>query len=291
MVQAEVEAPSFWQNILVERLRGTLMVIGDADVGKSTLARYLYRRLAEAGRRVAFLDGDPGQSVLGPPSTVTVALGRASQTRFPPDELLWRRFVGSVSLSRHMLPLIAHIARLTQKAYQNGAEAIVYDTSGLIDPTWGGWTLKQAKIDLLRPYAVFAIQHQAEMEPWLTSLRRSHRTCLIDLPAHPAACRRDVPTRQAHRMAQFARYFAAAAPLTVNHRQWAVLPPAPLSLHRLVALEDAAGFVLSLGIVLSLSPNQMTLLTPCTTLERVDVLHPGDILIDPQTWRDQRIDN
>jgi hypothetical protein len=58
-------------------LRGTLMVIGAPDTGKSTFAQYLYRRLCAESRCVAYLDGDPGQEMGG-------AYGRDRTTRWVP---------------------------------------------------------------------------------------------------------------------------------------------------------------------------------------------------------------
>lgn len=77
MTDHRLDIPPTWEKINLREARGTLMVIGATDTGKSTFARYLYRQLgADPGRRVAFLDGDPGQSSLGPPATMTLALGK-----------------------------------------------------------------------------------------------------------------------------------------------------------------------------------------------------------------------
>jgi len=69
----DIDIPREWTQIDFNKLSGTLMVIGGTDVGKSTFARYLYSHLAGRGSKVAFIDGDPGQSNLGPPGTMTAA--------------------------------------------------------------------------------------------------------------------------------------------------------------------------------------------------------------------------
>jgi polynucleotide 5'-kinase involved in rRNA processing len=53
---------------------GIFMVIGAPDAGKSTFARYLFKRFQAEGLRAAFLDGDPGQASLGPPTMLTLSL-------------------------------------------------------------------------------------------------------------------------------------------------------------------------------------------------------------------------
>jgi polynucleotide 5'-hydroxyl-kinase GRC3/NOL9 len=288
-----VDVPSSWHELAAADLRGPVMMVGAPDTGKSTLGRYLHDRWSAAGRRVAFLDGDPGQSTLGPPATMTLALGGpvtlASAIWGSPSNATRRRFVGAVSPRGHMLPLVVGAGRLVEAAQEAGAEAVIYDTSGLVDPAQGGLSLKLAKIDLLQPEAVIAIQRTDELEPLLAPLRRSQRTRLFELCPAPAVTPRDQATRQAHRAAQFGRYFAGARLLHIEFGHLAVLPEPNIAFNQLIALEDAAGFTLGLGIVrqADLSARQLTLLTPLTTSEGVDALHLGDLAVDPWTWRDQ----
>lgn len=285
----QIDVPRTWEQLHLDKLEGVLMVIGAPDLGKSTLAQYLYRRLCAESPQVAYLDGDPGQSTLGPPATMTLAVNSQGDCSFPPEGQMWRSFTGAVSPRGHMLPLLVGASRLVRAAHRAGAETIIYDTTGLVDPAQGGTALKLAKIDLLRPAVVFALQRGQELESLLVPLRRSRRVRVVDIPPSPARQSRDTPTRQAHRAAQFARYFAPAQPLTVDWRRLAVVPSPRFVLNRLVALEDAAGFTLGLGIVTRNDPRagQVTLLTPLASLEGVDMLHLGDVVLDPQTFRDQ----
>jgi polynucleotide 5'-hydroxyl-kinase GRC3/NOL9 len=291
---AMIDIPSVWPQLPTADLTGVLLIVGAADTGKSTLARYLCDRLAAEGRCVAFLDGDPGQSTLGPPATMTVgevaaevpgAFGSARHLR---GFLRW--FVGATSPRGHMLPLLVGAARLAEAARAAGAETLVCDTSGLVDPAQGGLSLKLAKIDLLRPTAVIAIQREDELEPLLASLRRSQRTRLFELAPSPAVVRRDAITRREHRAAQFGRYFAGAGLREVDCRRLAVFPEPNFAFNQLVALEDAAGFTLGLGIVreANLTGRPVTLLTPLGSLAGVDALRLGDLAVEPWTWRDQR---
>lgn len=267
------------------------MVVGAPDTGKSTFARYLYRRLVEANKRVAYLDGDPGQSALGPPTTMTLALSGSGDTAFPPGGQIWRKFVGSVSPSGHMLPVVVGAAHLVHAAYGAGAGVIVYDTSGLIDPMQGGLALKLAKIDLLKPKVVFAIQYETELEPLLLPLRRSHRTQVICLEPSSAIKRRDPLTRQAYRAEQFARYFHGARPLTLEWSHFAIFPSPKFAMYRLVALEDVDGFTVGLGVIIEINRIQrmITLLTPLESFEKVDAITLGDILLDIETFRDRKV--
>lgn len=296
MKALSVDVPSEWQKLELEDLSGVLLILGAPDSGKTTFAHYLFERLRELGRRVAFIDGDPGQSVLGPPTTFTLT--------FEPDRLLgdqetqrdeptrcWRYFIGSTSPQGHMLPVVVGAGRLVQTARAAEAQSVVYDTSGLIDPALGGLALKNAKIDLLRPQVVFAIQQEGELEPLLRPLRRSGRAKVVEMRPSPAVTRRDANARREHRMRQFARYFACARSLDLAWTRIAVYPYPAFLQNRLVALEDRSGFTLGLGIVVAIDRRQgrVSLLTPLESLSGVNAVRLGDVLLSPETFKDERI--
>jgi len=293
MAAMSLDVPAAWTHIEPDTLRGALLIVGAPDTGKSTFARYLYRTLCPL-RRTAFLDGDPGQSVLGPPTTMTLTLGQAGRDVWPPHGQTWRRFVGAVSPRRHMLPLLVNAARLTQAAYAAGAEVVVYDTTGLVEPAQGGLNLKVAKIDLVQPSAVFAFQRDQELEGLLAPLRalaRQNRIRLFEFQPSAAVQPRDTAARQAHRAAQFARYFQSARALAVDWRSLAVLPSPQFIFQQLVALEDAAGFTQGLGLVelCAVPARQVTLRTPLASLHGSAALRLGDVTVDTRTFRDQPI--
>ncbi|RME37799.1 MAG: hypothetical protein D6793_03715 [Thermoflexia bacterium] len=287
---SQIEVPPAWEQLPLESLSGVLMVIGAPDTGKSTFARYLYARLCKGHERVAFVDGDVGQASLGPPTTMTLVVRRRGETNFPPDGPCFRVFVGSNSPRGHMLPTVLGLYRLVCQARELGATATVVDTTGLVAAEQGGHILKHAKVDLLKPRVVFAIQRGRELEHILVPLRRSARTRVVDLAAVPAVQPRDAVARRAHRAAAFRRYFADAAPLEVPWGQMAVFPAPVFSPGRLVALEDARGFALALGVVLEMNATRRTvsLLTPARSLEGVDAIRLGDLWLDPATGEEQR---
>jgi polynucleotide 5'-kinase involved in rRNA processing len=278
-----------WEELDLSQVNGILMVVGASDVGKSTFARYLFRRLSKVAGPVAYLDGDPGQSTLGPPSTMTLALNPGGEDDFPPTGIAWRGFVGSVSPAGHMLPLLTAAARLTEAARKAGAKTIVYDTTGLVDPARGGISLKLAKIDLLRPSVLVAIHRARELEPLLAPLRRSRRVRVLEFVSSPAARQREREERQEGRANRFADYFRRANHVLVNWFQFAVFPAPRFHLHRLLALEDQDGFALSLGIVVENDriSRRVLLRSSLSSMSGVDAIRLGDLVVDPETFRDQ----
>ena len=280
-----------WERIEPLQLQGTLLVVGAPDVGKSTFARYLYRQLQNAGRRAAYLDGDPGQGRLGPPATMTMTTGLMLDSPLQIEGPVWRSFVGSTTPARHMLPVIVGAARLIRAAHEAGSYVVVYDTTGLIDPTRGGTHLKLAKINLLRPSILFAIQRERELDPLLMPLRQGRRVKVIEMPVSPSAESRDLLNRQAFRAEKFARYFTGARPKKLSWAHLAVFPTPSFKLNLLVAMEDVNGYVLGLGIIQQIMEDsrEVTLLTPLPSLEGVDSIALGDLVLDPQTFFDQPV--
>ena len=285
------DIPSSWEELDLSALRGTMMIIGPSDVGKSTFARYLFKRLCKIYPRVGYLDGDPGQSTLGPPGTMTLAMAINGDDTFPPRGRRWRKFVGSVSPVGNMLAVLTCAARLMEVAQEAGAQAVIYDTTGLVEPARGGIHLKLAKIDLLRPKVLFALQRQQELKNLLLPLKRRRNILVFELSPSSAAQRRDTSVRKAHRVEQFSQYFTKASQLPVNWTKFAVLPAPRFNLNRLVALEEGDGFIVGLGIVAQIDrlSRQVILHTPVDTMKGVEVIRLGDLLVDPATYEDSPI--
>ncbi len=283
--------PAPWQELHLPQGPGPVLIIGGPDAGKSTFAHYLAGRYLEAGRRVALVDGDPGQSRLGPPATMNVALVEALESGERVRGLRWRRFVGHVSPRGRMVVVLVNAIRLVSMARRQGAETVIYDTSGLIRPAHGGLYLKLSKVDLLRPAALIALRQDQELEPILAPLRSSRRVPVFELPVSPAVRPRDPATRRRYRARRFAGYFARAQTLTVPLTGRAVIPEPAFYPHQLVGLEDRHGFLLSLGIVLAYRPQRhaVELLARPFPMERLDTLHLGDLLVDPRTFEDHRL--
>ena len=287
---ASIVVPDGWRALDLASLSGVLIVIGASNTGKSTFAHWLFRQLARSDRPVAFLDGDVGQSALGPPTLLT--LGLATQTSEASEEFtsLLHWFVGDVSPRGHMLPWIVGVGRLTQRALATGAKTIVVDTTGLVDRAQGGVALKHALVDQLQPTTLFAFQRAAELEPILAPLRRLPSPRVVELPVTDRVRQRDVQTRQAHRAAAFRRYFAGAGSLRLSLRTRAVFEGQAFAPRRLLALQDRAGLTLALGVILDWEPTSavLTVQTPWTDPEAVASVRLGVLGVDVNTGRELR---
>ena len=78
------------------------IVIGASDAGKSTLVAALASALVSRGARVAVVDGDVGQSEIGPPTTVGLGHVTGPVTRVSEAASLALQFVGVSSPARDL---------------------------------------------------------------------------------------------------------------------------------------------------------------------------------------------
>lgn len=254
------------------------MVVGASDTGKTTLARHLFQELCRQGVCTAYLDVDLGQSTLGLPTTLTVALAaKPGDDRFPPQGAGMIYFVGAVTPRGHMLPTVIGAYRLQQKALALGAQAVVVDTTGLVDKAQGGKALKQWKIELLAPSVVVGVQRWRELEPILWPLRRDGRVRCVDMPISPHVRERSRESRIARRRERLSCYFEKAQPRLVSLRQLAVYDLERLTVGALMAFQDAEGFALGLGTVQEADrlAGTVTIGTPLTDLKDVKSVRFG----------------
>ena len=289
-----LDIPPEWRKIDLEQLHGTVMIIGAPDTGKSTFALYLTQCFLEyETKRVAFLDGDPGQSSLGIPSTISLVLSaQVTEGGLLMTKEDKKYFIGSNSPQAHMLPMLVGGVKLIKAAEEGGKDLVIYDTSGLIDPNQGGIALKSAKIDSLNPSAVIAIQSEAsELEPLLYPYRRSKRIRIIDLKPSTVVLKKSQEHRLLHRSQLYRNYFKDSHFLTIDWNTCPIFPIPRFSMNRLIAFEDRNGFTVSLGIVTDLDrvKGQVTIYTPMQSMRNINAIRIGDMSLEITTFRDQRI--
>jgi polynucleotide 5'-hydroxyl-kinase GRC3/NOL9 len=284
-----IHIPQEWQRIDPASLKGTVMVIGRSDTGKTTLARYLFHQLCRHHGKVGFLDCDVGQSTLGLPTTMTLALSAmAEESHFPPRGEAFSYFVGSTSPRGHMLPTVVGARKLQAKAQEMGAEAIVVDTTGLVDRAAGGGALKHWKIELLQPSALVSLTRGSELEHILWPWRRDRRVRVHELRVSKYVQERNRETRIRYREERFRNYFGKAGALKVPIISTVVFGIEEMSRGRVLAFQDEGGFALALGVAQGYERSSQTLAvrTPLTSMEGVSSIRFGTLRLDPATGQE-----
>lgn len=200
-----------WEAILARLVEagGTILLIGATDTGKTTFCTLLVNAALAAGRRVAVVDGDVGQSEIGPPGCVGMGLPDAPIRALIDVSPAALAFVGAVSPQGHLLEHVTAVRTMADAALATHPDLLIVDTTGLLRGS-AARRLKQAKFTLLTPDHVVALQRARECEPVLAALRYAERVQVHRLPV-PAVITAKPPAFRAQRRAgRFARYFQEA---------------------------------------------------------------------------------
>lgn len=283
-----ISVPPEWRRLDISRMSGLVMLVGAVDTGKTTLFRYLLSSSIAMHGKAAALDADPGQSRLGPPTTISLGLfGSAGRRERRQRMRHW--FVGATTPAGHMLQMLSGCGRLLKKAREITDGLIIMDTSGLVDPEKGGVQLKLSKIDLLQPSVLIVLQKDRELESWIRPVRIGKRVLVIDMPAAPAVRKRDYMERQSYREESFRRYFKRAVLRDFYWPTYGVFPYPRFDEDRLLAFEDKNGFTLGLGIVqgVDIPARTVTVFSPLTEnlAGRAASIQIGDVVLDPATFQ------
>ena len=197
----------------------TALLLGAADTGKTTFALAAATALSQAGRSVALLDGDLGQSELGPPGTVGVGvapIGRTAPLRSGRDlNLLASYFVGATSPARHLLETAVGLCQMSRVARKRRPDLLLADTAGWV---LGGAARQLARrtAELLLPQAVLAFQRGDEMESLLRAFTNLKTPEVWRIVPEEGVIRKSPAARATRRAARFGAALEGASEITLS---------------------------------------------------------------------------
>ena len=181
--------------------KGTAMVLGATDSGKSTLAKYMVRRLVKEAITVSVVDADVGQSTLGLPGTVSMKVFSHEKDieQYTFEKMF---FVGSTNPAKKISLMVNGSKRMVDSCREK-SDIIFIDTTGLITGEIGR-ALKIGKIRTIKPEYIIALQRNDELEHILRLVENSviHRIGVSMM----AKCR-DRENRMRYREKKFLDYF------------------------------------------------------------------------------------
>ena len=187
-----------------------VLVIGATDVGKSTFCRFLADSAIDRGLKTAFVDADVGQSQIGPPTTIGMKslIPASSPVQFngTADQLY---FVGDLSPRGHSPEMLTGTRLMVDRARQTGADFIVVDTTGYIHDA-PAVTLKQRKIELIRPNHVVCLGRSSELERITACYSQQDWLNIHYLLPHRNVRSKSSKARSRYRKARFDAYFGVA---------------------------------------------------------------------------------
>lgn len=254
-------SPSLPPDDLVDLVDGgrVILVLGEADLGKTSLVTRLANEATARGESVGIVDADVGQSEIGPPTTI--ALGSVERTLQRPSEArrIALHFVGATSPAANLLAVVVGTRKMLDRALAAGFDRVLVDTSGLVAGDLGQ-RLKHAKIDLVDPDVLVCLQRDTECEPILCRYAAGGRPRVVRLAPLPGVTGRSPEERRRRRQRAFAAYFAGARPVELDlERVFLNRAGEEVAEGTLAGLEDAARETLGVGRVLGLEEGRLTL--------------------------------
>lgn len=191
----------------------SIMLIGGADTGKTTLVEALSDRLSR-DYRTAILDLDMGQSHIGPPTTLGWGAVHGGFKGWERIRTAGFYFTGATSPPGNLLPSLAGARLLLDRALQRCAKVVI-DTTGLISEPLGR-VYKQYKIDLLAPDIVIGIERTNELGHILDAYRRQKQPRVFRVSASGLAIQKTVIKRTDWRARRYREYFKQASELRID---------------------------------------------------------------------------
>lgn len=283
-----------WRELLAELEEDTARIIvyilGAVDTGKTTLCRFLIDRLTKKFA-TAHIDCDPGQSLIGPPTTIGMRIYSPGQ---PGGETPVLRFVGSNSPQGHMLQTLSAIKNLTERAFAVGAQRVILDSSGYVlgNPAR---EFQFQVIDLVKPHYVVALRQGNELAGLLANFNKHPRINIRRFDVSEAVKSRSMVERQDYRRDRYREYFKDAAthelPITGLGFHGRIREETNIeSVHDLlIALCDAENFVITLAVLRGIAGEEKSLriYAPPFDPAKVATIHFGSLYLDPYTYHDQ----
>ena len=285
---------------LAERVRalsgGMVYVLGGTDTGKTSLAKWLAKQTPDRPRR--YLDCDPGQSVLGPPSTVGLATvlgvtdghgagdGGNGEVRFGAPLL---SFVGSTSPARHLLQTLSAIGRLAREV--EPSELLVCDSSGFVSGRLGS-ELQYNLLSLLRPQVIVALGADDALRATLRPFEAAPDIEVHYFDRDPDCGTKSRGVRADYREERLRQHFVDPREYVLGmdrvslHGMIPETPNAAAYRHRLCALLDRRQFVLSLGLITGAGVGasgvkELRVFAPQVEEERVSSVQLGSLRLAP----------
>ncbi len=162
---SERTIPDSWDGLteqLSKKGARIILILGQTDTGKTFFSSYLANRLLTHGLKVGILDCDTGQSDIGPPGTIGLAV-LDRQIVFPNEvEPTALYFTGSNSPAFHFLPSLVGLKRLADRGLSL-ADILIIDTPGWVQGEKAR-ALHRSEIEILSPEVIILLQKSDELE-------------------------------------------------------------------------------------------------------------------------------
>jgi polynucleotide 5'-hydroxyl-kinase GRC3/NOL9 len=237
------------------------MVMGKVDSGKTSFCTYLINKLISAKHKVAIIDGDLGQSDIGPPCTVAYAFTTKPLTELYELKAENAFFVGATSPSEAVNKTIEGLALMKAEILEKTTDFVVVNTDGWVEGE-EAVKYKAQLAEKFEPHVVLCIQQENELEPLLATLTE-FRKIVID--SSSVAKQRSREKRKNLREMSYAKYLTDAKLRSLPLNQLAIEEKTALPIGQsegdglLLGLYDGQRKFLGIGILREVDSVKKTL--------------------------------
>jgi len=158
----------------------TAMVLGTVDSGKTSFCTYLINRALQEKKKCAILDGDLGQSDIGPPCTLAYTFVTKPITDLFNLSAKNVFFVGVTSPSTAINKVIEGLDFLRKEILGGNPDVIILDTDGWVEGE-DATRYKVQLVEKLNPDIIFYIQRKEELSHLSAALEKFGKI-LVDSP-------------------------------------------------------------------------------------------------------------
>jgi len=260
-----------------------IMLLGAPDVGKSSFCTYLLNKLIEDNHKVGILDGDLGQSDIGPSATVGYAIAEKQVTELSNLKMQNGFFVGVTTPIAAMNLTIEGLTAMLQELLKKQLDYIIINTDGFITGE-AAEKYKLALIRELRPNIVIGIQSKNELEPIISCLGGSG---VMTIEASSAVNTRSLEKRKALRERTYQKYLKDSKLQCIPISQLIVEPRTAIpktqdpNKGRLVGLYGYGTKFLGIGVLRAIDPTRKTLKIQTAVPKKPARLVLGKVALDP----------
>lgn len=290
----ETTIPISWENAFKEAASQkrpvTVMVMGGVDSGKTSFCVYLANRALSDGWNPAVIDGDLGQSDIGPPSTIGF-----SRVTKPMKDLFEMEaenacFVGVTSPSLAVNKVVEGLTEIKNRVLQTGVDFLIVNTDGWVEgEEAAGYKVQLA--ERVAPDVVVGIQQTNELTPILTLLKEKRRVIAIESPQ--VIRKRSREKRKTLRELGYKKYLKQAKVrlfplsqirvekvLSETGGRLAAEQIEEMEEGLLVALQDAEGRFLGIGVLCGVDPRRGLIRIYTPVGENVSTVCVGQVKLD-----------
>ena len=275
--------------LALEKRPAVVMVVGQVDSGKSSLCTCIVNKLVDAKCKVAILDGDLGQSDIGPSATVGYAVTSKHATELYNLRLTNAYFAGFTSPVVAIAKTLEGYTAMMNEILQRQVDFVVVNTDG--------WVLgdaavryKTALVKELKPDVVVGVQVEEELAALIATLENN----VIMVEPSSALSPRSPEKRKSLREMSYARYLKDSKVQCYPMSQMTVEPrnalPKDLEPQKsiLVGLYGSESKFLGIGVLRELNPVRKVLKVQTAVSAKPKRLVIGKVRLNEKL---QEIDN